>query len=233
VALSRERALRIRWILDNVLPPLVRDSRWLMLPLMRLVFGARYRTFAEFKAHGFAMSAQEFSRTYAHVADLTDLQGETDLNNKCVQAIVAAIWGDTVLDAGCGRGFLAKRLAEQVPDVVGCDIVLGESLASRPGLRFVEGSVEHLPFDDASFDTVVCTHTLEHTQHIDLALAELRRVAARRLIIVVPKERPYRFSFNLHLHFFPYPWSWRAVAGTKQHSELRDLDDWFYVEEIC
>ena len=56
------------------------------------------------------------------------------------------------------------------------------------------------------------THTLEHVQRIDLALAELRRVAKHRLIIVVPKERPYRYSFNLHLHFFPYPWNWQAIG---------------------
>ena len=38
-------------------------------------------------------------------------------------------------------------------------------------------------------------------------LSELRRVARRRLILVVPQEREYRFTFNPHLHFFPYPHS--------------------------
>ena len=32
-------------------------------------------------------------------------------------------------------------------------------------------------------------------------------MARRRLIIVVPQEREYRFTFNPHLHFFPYPHS--------------------------
>lgn len=52
-------------------------------------------------------------------------------------------------------------------------------------------------------------------------------------MVVVPRERPYRFSFNLHLHFFPYPWNWQAVAGVPAGSTLTDVGgDWFYVEDL-
>lgn len=234
MALSREQALKIRNFLDNWLPPVLRDSRLLMHPLLRLAFGKRFRVFADFKARGFGMSAVEFSHVYSSTTDLQQVQGCTDLNDACVDAIVKHVVGDSVLDAGCGRGYLADRLTAVSTDVVGCDIVLGEELTDRNGLRFVQGTVEDLPFDDGAFDTVVCTHTLEHVQRIDLALAELRRVARRRLIVVVPKERPYRYSFNLHLHFFPYPWNWQAIAGISAGSRLSDVDgDWFYVEEIA
>ena len=67
-------------------------------------------------------------------------------------------------------------------------------------------------------------------QDLPAALAELRRVAKEHLVVVVPKERPYRYSFNPHLHFFPYPWSWQAVAGAVPGARLEDLGDWFYVE---
>lgn len=39
---------------------------------------------------------------------------------------------------------------------------------------------------------------------MNTALAELRRVAKRRLIIVVPKQRNYKYTFELHINFFPY-----------------------------
>ena len=39
------------------------------------------------------------------------------------------------------------------------------------------------------------------------AIAELRRITARRLIIVVPMEREALYGFNLHVNFFPYPHS--------------------------
>jgi len=58
--------------------------------------------------------------------------------------------------------------------------VLDPALTDRDGVRFVEGSVEDLPFLDDAFDTVVSTHTLEHVQRIGVALSELRRVAAKR-----------------------------------------------------
>jgi SAM-dependent methyltransferase len=233
MAISRERALLIRNLLDNWLPPVLRDHKIVMYPLMRLAFGKHYAVFADFKPRGFAMTAAEFSKVYEDTTEVQSIQGCTDLNDACLEAILGGIAGESVLDAGCGRGYLAERLTEVSPNVVGCDIVVGDDLVAREGLAFRQGSVERLPFADGEFDTVVSTHTLEHVQRIDLALAELRRVARRRLIVVVPRERPYRYSFNLHLHFFPYPWNWQAVAGVPADSTLEDRDgDWLYVEEI-
>ena len=71
-------------------------------------------------------------------------------------------------------------------------------------IEFIESKIETLPFDDNEFDTVVCTHVLEHILDIAGAIRELRRITAKRLIIVVPREREYRYTFNPHFHFFPY-----------------------------
>lgn len=232
MALSREQSLRIRNFLDNWLPPVIRDSRFVMYPLLYMVFGPRFRSFADFKPKGFSMSKEEFAAVYGATADLQKIQGMTDLNETCVDAILANVVGATVIDVGCGRGYLVDRLAAAGHrEVSGCDIVLDGSLRDRDGVHFRQAAVENLPFPDAAFDTVVCTHTLEHVQDIQRALAELRRVARQRLIIVVPKERPYRYSFNLHLHFFPYAWSWEAVAGADYGGRLADLGDWFYLED--
>ena len=234
MAISRKRALLIRNLLDNWTPPAVRDSKLLMYPLLRLAFGRRLGVFADFKARGFAMSPEDFAQVYASTADLHSMQGCTDLNDESVDAILEGVVGDSVLDAGCGRGYLSDRLTSAASTVVGCDIVLSDELSEGSGVSYRQGSVESLPFADAEFDTVVSTHTLEHVQRIGLALAEPRRVARHRLIIVVPRERPYRYSFNLHLHFFPYPWNWQAVAGTPPRSTLEDIGgDWFYVEDLA
>jgi SAM-dependent methyltransferase len=229
MAVSRATALRVRNFLDNWLPPRIRDSRWLMYPLLRLALGPTWREFAQFKAVGFSLTAEEFAGTYRRVAG-SEAQGATDLNDPCVEAILAAVPGGTVLEAGCGRGYLAQRLTEVADKVTACDIVLDEALPTHDRISYEQASVETLPYPDSSFDTVVCTHTLEHVQRIDLALSELRRVARHQVVIVVPRERPYKFSFNLHLHFFPHPWSWQAVAGSVPGATLRDLGDWFYVE---
>ena len=229
MAISRATALRIRNFLDNWLPPAIRDSRWLMYPLLRLALGSTWKEYARFKPLGFSLSPEQFAATYRRVSG-SEAQGDTDLNEACVEAILAAIPGGTVLEAGCGRGYLAQRLTEVADMVTATDIVMGEGLPRHDRITYQEASVESLPYANDSFDTVVCTHTLEHVQRIAPALAELRRVARERVVIVVPRERPYRYSFNLHLHFFPHPWSWQAVAGAVPGSTLEDLGDWFYVE---
>jgi SAM-dependent methyltransferase len=90
-----------------------------------------------------------------------------------------------ILDAGCGTGEGASRLAELFPraHVVGVDVVdhhleLARSryakLATR--LKFEHQSIFDLEFPDDSFDLTVCRHVTHSTPHPDRVLAELARV---------------------------------------------------------
>lgn len=104
----------------------------------------------------------------------------------------------TLLDAGCGEGFVAEALAERLPGVAitGVD-VSAEAIAyaARTGTRQVQyrtASLEALPFESASFDVVVCTEVLEHLPAPDRALAELRRVARTAVVVTVPFEPVFR-----------------------------------------
>ena len=230
--ISRNTALKINYVLDELLPPIVRDNRFLMSIPMRALFGKDTNQINTFKDSAFGMTEDEFTDFYRRTAVHWELQGETDLNQRCVDAIVGSVVGERVLEVGCGRGYLAGVLAERW-SVCAVDIVIPTELPARkPRVRFEQASIEHLPFGDGEFDTVVCTHTLEHVQHLDRAVAELRRVAARRLIVVVPRQRPYRYTFNLHLHFFPYRWVLESWFGRRPGAQIRDLGDWFYVEGV-
>ena len=75
------------------------------------------------------------------------------------------------------------------------------------------------------------THTLEHVRNIHVAIRELRRIARKR-IIVVPRQRPYKYTFDLHLNFFPYTYSLQSIIGKpKGASTVKDVDgDIFYME---
>jgi ubiquinone/menaquinone biosynthesis C-methylase UbiE len=118
--------------------------------------------------------------------------------------------------------------------VTAADIVLDpQFVADYPHIRCQEAAVERLPFPDRAFDTVVCAHTLEHVQELEAAIRELRRVTARRLIIVVPRQRPYQYTFDLHLHFFPYRSSLlMALKPGKGNYHCENLQgDWFYFED--
>ncbi len=139
------------------------------------------------------------------------------------------------LDIGCGTGYLLGYLAPHVADdvrLVGTDFVV----RSQPSPRFtlVESRIEALPFADGEFDTVICTHVIEHILDYRQAIAELRRICRRRLIVVVPQEREGRYNFNAHFNFFPYPESFlRAMIPVPASHHCRQIGrDIYYREDM-
>src|SRR6266571_2150906 len=93
-----------------------------------------------------------------------------------------------ILDAGCGTGEAASRLAELFPQarVLGVDIIDQhlEVACSRyarlaPRLAFEHQSVFELAAADGSFDLTVCRHVIQAIPHADRVIAELARVTRR------------------------------------------------------
>jgi len=100
-------------------------------------------------------------------------------------AALALTQGESILDAGCGTGLLL----EQEAVAVGADgraegIDFSPDMLARaharcddlPQVNLQEGSVETLPFDDASFDALSCTQTLLYVPKLEAALQEYHRV---------------------------------------------------------
>jgi ubiquinone/menaquinone biosynthesis C-methylase UbiE len=90
-----------------------------------------------------------------------------------------------IIDAGCGTGEVASRLAELFPQarVLGVDIIDHhlERARSRyaeltPRLTFEHQSVFALDSADRSFDLTVCRHVVQSIPHPDRVIAELARV---------------------------------------------------------
>ena len=231
--ISRNAALCIHFLLDECLPPILRDRRWFMWLPFSLLFGRRAETFMGFKERAHLLTDEEFRGIYEETAAV-HLQRPTDLNAACIAEILRTVAG-TVLEVGCGRGHLAGLLAAS-HDVTACDMAIDPELPTRlPGVAFHRETLTGLSFADRSFDTVVCTHTLEHVLDVHRAVAELRRVARRRLIVVVPRQRPYRFTFDLHLRFFPLRCMvfdcFRPGPGIVAQ-RLENLGgDWYYQED--
>jgi SAM-dependent methyltransferase len=84
--------------------------------------------------------------------------------------------GVKALDVATGGGHVARRLRE-----AGCEVV---TVDPAPGMKpDVVGRAEHLPFDDGSFDVVVCRIAAHHFPEIEAAVAEIARVSERLLVI--------------------------------------------------
>lgn len=97
----------------------------------------------------------------------------------------------TVLDVGCGVGYLCARMFPNIGFYTGVDIsetAIAQAKWLFPGAHFRVHDAENqpLPFGDNSFDTVVCSETLEHLTRHDLILSELRRVCRGYMVITVP-----------------------------------------------
>ncbi len=93
-----------------------------------------------------------------------------------------------ILDAGCGTGEIASRLARLHPaaTVLGVDVLDPPLEIARrrhgglaPRLRFEKGSVFGLDFPDGTFDLTVCRHVIQTIPEPERALAELVRVTRR------------------------------------------------------
>jgi SAM-dependent methyltransferase len=90
-----------------------------------------------------------------------------------------------VLEIGGGTGFNLEHYPRELDELVVTDPSEGmlgrlERRAAHvpPPVRLVRAPAEQLPFEDASFDTVVSTFVLCSVDDQDAALAEIRRVLA-------------------------------------------------------
>ncbi len=118
-----------------------------------------------------------------------------DRFHRKIVAEISALAPGSLLDAGCGEGFVAERVLRALPDIAltGCDVsdgALAVAARANPGGRFVPGSVVELPFPDHSFDVVGCFEVLEHLPD-DVprqALSEMARVARHAVVLSVPHE---------------------------------------------
>jgi SAM-dependent methyltransferase len=69
-----------------------------------------------------------------------------------------------------------------------------EMIAQRPpgAAPVVQASAEELPFEDDSFDAALAVLTVHHWQDLDAGLAEMRRVARNRVVLVTFDPEPLR-----------------------------------------
>lgn len=119
---------------------------------------------------------------------------------------------------------------------VGPGVVRDMVAASHPGCRYtsididpalspdVAASVTALPFADKAFDAVFCCQVLEHLAYelFVPALAELGRVASRRVVVSLPDVSPFfflRFKGSRRL----LPALWRGISLPQPNPPMHDF----------
>jgi ubiquinone/menaquinone biosynthesis C-methylase UbiE len=123
--------------------------------------------------------------------------------------VVARLGSGIVVDIGCGVGDETARLVGDDRYVVGADYsaptmeAAGREHADRDGLRFVASDGATLALRDASVDTVVSSHIIEHFVNPALHVAELARVLKRDgTAFVITPNAPADFENPFHVYLF-------------------------------
>lgn len=99
-------------------------------------------------------------------------------------------------EVGCGEGRSTKKLRKMVSSLTASEFVpklVKKAKLLNPELKIFEESVYELKYEDASTELLFLLEVLEHLDHPETALEELKRVSSRYLILGVPREPLWRF----------------------------------------
>lgn len=230
--MNRETTNKIRFVLEDILPAFIRDSR-AFKGFASLIWGKHIADLARFRERAPFLSDAEYEALYKHHPRVHE---GTDNSEKCLSRLAKDAIGTSICDIGCGTGYTLGHIRDARPDLgrfVGVDFAIDDANALS-GIEYFAAKVENLPFEDNEFDTVICTHVIEHVLDYRAAIAELRRITKKRLIIIVPREREYRYTFNPHFNFFPYTHSFlRAMQPVPPTYQVEDIKrDIYYYEDM-
>jgi len=147
------------------------------------------------------------------------------------------------LSVGCGSGLFEKILRETRDIDIHFGIEPAEGMAEiaiKRGMEVRVGSAEELPYDAASFDTVLFNGTPSYIDDLDRAFAEASRVLKPEGHVVVcdvPAESSYGLLYRLAAKFgswddetlkavapaVPYPIEFAAAANWRTTQEKLEL----------
>ena len=149
------------------------------------------------------------------VSDWMDLQGSLLLEQ--LRGVAPQARG-RLLDVGCGNKPYEHLFRPFISEYVGVEHsgTFGKTSASQTGGPDVLYEGRSLPFEDASFDTVLSIQVLEHTAEPQALLEEMSRVLRPDGLMILNAP----FSFRLHEEphdFFRYtPHGLRAMCEKAQ-----------------
>ncbi len=186
----------------------------------------------DFKKNVYHFSEKDYDNFYNNL-DTISRNRATDLNKASLDLILKTISSDTsnLIDIGSGNGYLLKQIKKTCPaiDLYGFDIK-NTDLSSE--YTYVKGNIEALPFPDKSFEIVTCSHVLEHIINLDQAIAELKRITKKTLIVAVPCQRYYYYTLDEHVNFFPFKEKLIHTLQIEQYTCEKIQGDWVFIGSL-
>jgi SAM-dependent methyltransferase len=173
--------------------------------------------------------------------DRYDLEARRRIEDRNPRLIADVLRPASLLDVGCGPGFLLALLAELGVEGDGIDFSpSAPALAPEPvRARIATGEATALPYADRSYDVVVCRELLEHltARQLRRAVTELCRVSDR-LVYVTTRFHPAPESLlaacaepdvdptHLTLLTKPFLRALFVLEGFRSRADLEEQLDW-------
>ncbi len=115
--------------------------------------------------------------------------------NPKVEEMLGDLHGKVVLDAGCGNGYWARRMAQTAERVVGVDFTdqLIERARGRgvpSNTEFIIGNLENLLLADDTFDVVLMNMVVLDLENLQMVIHEIGRVTKAGGKVVVSTVHP-------------------------------------------
>jgi SAM-dependent methyltransferase len=171
-----------------------------------------------------------------------------------IASLLKATGARRILDSGCGEGFVISYLLQENDRlaITGIDCsseaiemarlmvqpVLSEACPElrrrvEGGVLFDVGDLREMPYDDDSFDLVMCLEVLEHLPDPHRGLCELRRVTSAYCLVSVPHEPFFRATNFLRGRHVP---AWGRDPEHLQHWTARQfcrlVEPYFEIERF-
>lgn len=128
-------------------------------------------SFKDLEHAGWSQRAGAYDTWFSHIT--------SQANEPLLEALGTHLGGARLLDVCTGTGHLAAAAVARGALAEGLDFsrqMVERARANHPGVPFCEGDAEQLPYDDRSFDRVVCAFGHLHLSNADQAIAEAHRV---------------------------------------------------------
>lgn len=144
---------------------------------------------------------------------------------------------DSLLEVGCGEGYLLKRLENSLRNVTLLASDISPSIIEKaeeiiPDIPKIVASAYELPVEDKSWDLVLASEVLEHVEKPERLLREAGRVGKKNCVFTVPLEPWWRIANILRGKYLS------ALGNTPGHirhwgktSFIREISPHFEIAE--
>ncbi len=145
-------------------------------------------------------AAQRWDAVAKEYADRCSKYGDINKDAVLIPVIMrmlGPVSGKTILDAGCGEGFLSRLLAEQGASVVAVDYsqemleIARQRTPKRLGIDYQHANIESLAlFEDGAFDIVVSSCVIHDLPDYQSAIQEMHRVLVPTGVFILAMMHP-------------------------------------------